>query len=166
MFTINTPSLAERGPSDIRLLTKHFVDTYNREKKQNITIVPEVFSILETYSWPGNVRQLENVIERAINLTEKDGIITADLLPDELVRQAAPALSVLTEDMASPAKGNLPVMPQKQLNLKEHEKALILSALEKTAGNVTKASKALDMNIRTLYRKLDKYQIDLSAFRG
>lgn len=166
VFTINTPSLAERGPSDIHLLAKYFVATYNREKKQNITIVPEVFSVLETYTWPGNVRQLENVIERAINLTEKDGVITADLLPDELVRQAAPALSVSTGDSTAPSKAEPPVVPQKQLNLKEHEKALILSALEKTAGNVTKASKALDMNIRTLYRKLDKYQIDLTAFRG
>ena len=164
VFTIDVPALARRGSADIRLLTDYFIGTFNHDKNKAITISPEVFPLLERYSWPGNVRELENIIERAINLTDEDGIITSDHIPDTLNPGSDAA------DMSQPMPcGDIhhPPVPLNinHLNLKEHEKTLILSALEQTMGNVTKSAEILNMNIRTLYRKLNKHQIDLSQYR-
>lgn len=168
VFTINMPSLAERGPSDIRLLSEHFVRAYNQDSGEAITIAPEVFDVLESYSWPGNIRQLENVIERAINLTEDDGVITLGLLPEDICTfQPDAAIQSPSEKRQKQTPDFQPGQRQKQsLNIKEHEKLLIISALKENSGNVTKTAKTLEMNIRTLYRKLDKYQIVLADFRS
>ncbi|MCI8646745.1 MAG: sigma 54-interacting transcriptional regulator [Firmicutes bacterium] len=168
VFTINMPSLAERGPSDIRLLSEHFVHVYNQDSGETITIAPEVFPILESYSWPGNIRQLENVIERAINLTEEDGIITPSLLPEDICsfRPETAARQPAEKPQEQSPDAQAEQRQKKSLNIKENEKALIISALRENAGNVTKTAKTLEMNIRTLYRKLDKYQIVLADFRS
>ena len=159
MFTINTPSLVTRGPGDIRVLADYFVKTYNHDKKDNITISPDAYALLEAYWWPGNIRQLENVIERAINLVEKEKAITLEQLPEDIVHVLPRAKNTAIESEASA----LPA--RKPLNMKETEKILIIEALRKTNGNMTKAAAFLEMNLRTLYRKLDKYQIDLSLYR-
>ena len=90
VFTVNTPALRERGAEEIRLLADHFLETYNRDKFSNIQIAPEVYPALQTYSWPGNIRQLENVIERAVNLCDEDGQITLKHLPAEILHVSDP----------------------------------------------------------------------------
>lgn len=160
VFTINTPSLATRGAGDIRMLADYFVETYNHDKKDSITISPDAYELLEAYSWPGNIRQLENVIERAINLVEEEKIIALEQLPEDIlhVLPDRPQSTVIETEASPLPAGTL-------LNMKETEKMLIIEALRKTNGNMTKAAAFLEMNLRTLYRKLDKYQIDLSHYR-
>lgn len=165
VFTINMPTLAERGSSDIRLLTEYFINTYNKDKGMHITITPEALSSLESYSWPGNIRQLENAIERAINLTEDDGIITANLLPNDISGFRSMQSAELPQEPSIPIQTESVPKSKTSLNIKENEKTLILSGLERSGGNVSRAAKILDMNIRTLYRKIDKYKIDLSVYR-
>lgn len=159
VFTIYTPSLRERGAQDIRLLTDYFLSTHGRDKLRHFQIAPEVYPILESYRWPGNVRQLENVIERAVNLCDEENIITASHLPDELLNSSADAVHPPqpAQTVSPPYAGTRSV--------RENEKNLICSALQATGGNMTKAARALGMNLRTLYRRLDKYEIDVSVYR-
>ena len=179
VFTINTPPLRERGSNDIRLLTDHFIDSYNRDKLSRITVTPEVYSFLENYNWPGNIRQLENVIERAINLCDDDEIIIRDFLPDEILNSAAndnpdvkTSDGVVSNAIAalctknSQGITNTTQQSPKLMSAKENEKQLIYSALEATGGNMTKASRLLDINLRTLYRRLEKYGIEPESFRS
>lgn len=203
IFTINLPNLAQRGPSDIRLLTDYFVSLQNKNSPFNLTVSPEVYRLLENYSWPGNVRQLENVVERAVNLVDSDGIITIAQLPDDILHDKterevtentpvavsfaddypaeAPARTETPTSIENPARTENPArietpVPQpwpayaspiepNKLNMRENEKNLIISALLQSNGNVTQASKILSVNIRTLYRKLKKYELDVSEFR-
>lgn len=164
VFTVNTPALKERGAEEIRLLADHFLETYNRDKFSNIQIAPEVYPVLQTYSWPGNIRQLENVIERAVNLCDEDGQITLKHLPAEILHvsdPAAPSPASQTPAALQPE----PLSSTGTLNVKENEKLLIDSTLRATGGNMTKAARALGMNLRTLYRRLDKYELNLSDYR-
>ena len=164
VFTVNTPALRERGAEEIRLLADHFLETYNRDKFSNIQIAPEVYPALQTYSWPGNIRQLENVIERAVNLCDEDGQITLKHLPAEILHvsdPAAPSPASQTPAALQPE----PLSSTGTLNVKENEKLLIDSTLRATGGNMTKAARALGMNLRTLYRRLDKYELNLSDYR-
>ena len=81
VLTIAVPPLRDRGADDISLLISHFVDMYNKKRHTDITVAPEVYQVLKDYSWPGNVRQLENTVERAISLCSDDMITCEDLPP-------------------------------------------------------------------------------------
>src|SRR5581483_3878395 len=72
-------------PEDIPLLAIHFTQKYSRHGQKPCTIAPEAMERLLTYSWPGNIRQLENAIERA-SVTARDGVIALENLPPELVQ--------------------------------------------------------------------------------
>jgi transcriptional regulator of acetoin/glycerol metabolism len=102
--------------------------------------------LLMRYDWPGNVRQLENIIERAFALGQGDTILVSDLPSDirDTYKQSG---------IGSPSS----------LNLAENEKLLIMRALRKTKGNKAEAAKLLGINITTVYRKLEKYQISDQA---
>ena len=81
VLTIAVPPLRDRGADDISLLISHFVDMYNKKRHTDITVAPQVYQVLRNYSWPGNVRQLENTVERAISLCSDDMITCEDLPP-------------------------------------------------------------------------------------
>ena len=177
VFTISVPPLRERGGDDIALLASHFVDIHNKKKHTAVTIAPEVFSVLRGYSWPGNVRQLENAVERAICLCSED-IIKCEDLPSQITQAVpvAPESTVYT----APSKNTVPQSqsipqeevkeessnaPQSFYDIGAGEAAVIVSALESCGGNVTATAKALGINLRTLYRKINKYNIDIDAYR-
>ena len=103
-------------------------------------------NLLLNYNWPGNVRQLENAIERAFVLGLGDSIEMEDL-PVE-IRES----------------GEITVRKRPSLNLKENEIVLIREALTKTSGHKAKASELLGINITTLYRKIKKYDIPVPAY--
>jgi len=141
VINIRMPALREMR-ADIPLLVRHFLNRFNaRSQKKVQGISPEALDCLDRYHWPGNVRQLENVIERAFALGV-DKIIQAEDLPQE-IRQTAPQ-RVGTDDI---------------LTLKDNEIALIKTALQKSNGNRAKAAKLLGINTSTIYRKIEKYQI-------
>jgi two-component system, NtrC family, response regulator len=140
VMKIMLPSLKERA-EDIPLLTEIFVDYFSKKLKKKIDKVPEeFFEKLGQYSFPGNIRELRNVIERAIILSE-DGILNEKLLPQEFLSETGNKIS-------------------DSLKLEDIEKHHIISVLGKTNGNKTKTAEILGIGLTTLYRKLQTYGIE------
>jgi len=136
---IELPSLRQRK-DDIPLLISYFIHKFNEEKDYRIKgITNEAMQILMNYRWPGNVREMENAIESAMALAEKN-IVEAKYLP---------AFLLLTE----PKDLDFLQIPQ-DYTLKEIEREAINLALEKSGGNKTKAAKQLGIGLRTLQRKI------------
>ena len=141
VISIQMPPLREIK-EDIPHLVYHFMKKFSEETQRQVTrVAPEVIDLLMRYDWPGNVRQLENIIERAFALGEGDVICTHDL-PAE-IRNI----------------DNQPSISNTNLNLLENEKILMLRALRKTNGNKAEAANLLGINITTVYRKMEKYRI-------
>jgi len=141
IVSIKIPPLRERK-EDITLLVNHFLNKFNiRSKRKVMNVSPEAMDVLENFHWPGNVRQLENVIERAFVLGVDETIKLTDL-PSE-IREF----------------GEIAIRKGMTYNLSENEIVLIKEALRKTAGNKAEAAELLGINITTLYRKIKKYNI-------
>jgi DNA-binding NtrC family response regulator len=142
---IALPPLRERA-SDVPLLAAHFVAVYSRQIKKCVAgIDPEALRALERYAWPGNIRELENVIERAIIMAEPGELIGIHDLPDDLL---APA--------AHEAPSNEPMH-----ELKEAEREILLKALRECHWNRSLAARKLGIGRRTLYDKLARHGISL-----
>ncbi|MCP3954203.1 MAG: sigma-54-dependent Fis family transcriptional regulator [Desulfobacterales bacterium] len=141
VINIRMPALREMR-ADIPLLVRHFLNRFNsRSPKKVEGISPEALDCLDRFHWPGNVRQLENVIERAFALGV-DKIIQADDLPQEI------KLTAVQKTTA-----------HEICTLRENEIALIKMALKKSAGNRAQAAGLLGINTSTIYRKIEKYHI-------
>ena len=150
VVTINMPSLKERT-GDVQLLAKHFLNVYcNQHKKHKLGINSEALEVLERYDWPGNVRQLENVIERAV-LLSKEHYITIDDLPISVIEPQTITntykLSSLKDALAGP------------------EKQILRMALETNQWNRQVTADALQINRTTLYKKMKHYSLDKEAER-
>ncbi len=149
IFPITVPPLRERK-SDILLLTDYFVEKYNRINFKGIRrISTRTIDMLTRYHWPGNVRELENCIERAVILSE-DSVIHGYHLPPTL--QTA-------ESSGTPASGSL----QQRLDAIEHE--MIIEALKRTKGNMSKASAQLGLTERVMGLRVKKFGIDYRKYR-
>lgn len=144
---IQIPPLRDRG-EDIPLLVEHFLKQLGERQGRTFTsVTPEAMKYLMGYSYPGNVRELENIIERAVALGEGDSLIV-DLLPDEVIR--APAGRNSTE--AALGEGQ-----DLDSLLEDYERKLIETALHQTGGNRTKAAQTLGVSFRSLRYRLKKY---------
>lgn len=142
-FEIDLPPLRNRK-EDIRLFAEHFIAEANEELDKNILHISEgVLEALEEYSWPGNLRELRNVIRRA-SLFVSDDVMDVNALP--LLKNP----DVKMEDTSSSI--TLPIS-------EEEEKEKILLALEKTSGNKSKAARLLNVDRKTLYNKLKRYNL-------
>jgi len=137
VFELNIPPLRERD-SDIQVLIDHFLDHF-REKhgRPELQIADEAIEKLLSYQWPGNVRQLRNVIDSAIVMAEGDTIEVDDL----------GIRDVSGDELES-------------LKIDYWERKLIKQALKRTAGHVPKAAALLGISRATLYRKIDEYAIE------
>jgi DNA-binding NtrC family response regulator len=142
---INLPPLRERA-GDIPILVQYFLDKCkSKHGRADLNMSPDLLSYFTNYAWPGNVRQLENAVERLVLLTRSSEIAPADL-PDFL--QAA----------IPPPVESVPIaLPEGGVNLETLEKDLILQALKKYAGNQTRAAQYLNMSRRALAYRLEKY---------
>ncbi|MGA6925592.1 MAG: sigma-54 dependent transcriptional regulator [Desulfosarcina sp.] len=141
VISITMPPLREIR-EDIPLLVGHLMKKHNRRESTMVPRVsPEAMTLLMAHPWPGNVRQLENVIERAFALGIQ-GSLTVEDLPDEIVQRSA--------------RGN-PL--QLDCDLKRIEKKTIQHALRRTGGNKAEAARLLGINTTTVYRKMAKYNI-------
>ena len=152
------PPLRERR-EDVPLLVQHFVRKFDARLSKNVTrIEPEALQILIDHPWPGNIRELENVIERAVLFCDGDALRPIDL-PSELnlrTPEPPPATSAPTP------KSPLPAGPSQSDGLKEQVKAamsrlereLIVKALEQTGGNVTHAARLLKISRKGLQLKM------------
>jgi DNA-binding NtrC family response regulator len=143
VIPIILPPLRDR-PTDIPLLVDHFLRKYSQARPRKVN--EEAIKILMRYDWPGNVRQLESVIERAILLSEGEAIGPEDLPSAVIAGTSGPQIG--------PLKGV--DIPEGGLRLDDLERSLILKALEKTEGNVSRAARLLGLSRRTLQYRLEK----------
>jgi two-component system response regulator AtoC len=147
VFPIKLPPLRSR-PEDIPLLSQHFIDKFNVSLNKDIKgITPAAMSLLLKRSWPGNARELENVIERAVVLAE-DTILSPENFTPEW--ETGP----YTGKMDDVFEGYSLKTSQKIL-----EKKLITKALMATGGNRTKASELLEISYPSLLSKIKTYNI-------
>jgi DNA-binding NtrC family response regulator len=146
--SIKIPPLRER-PDDILPLTRHFIQKYNDEFHKNIQEVSKgVEDFFMGYNWPGNARELRNVIERAMILGEGDTFLV-EHLPMEILGQAS-RQGIPIEGIRIPPEG---------ISLEKVEEALVKQALKMTNGNQTKAAKLLDISRDALRYRMQKFGI-------
>ncbi|MDE0401202.1 MAG: sigma-54 dependent transcriptional regulator [Candidatus Poribacteria bacterium] len=155
---IQLPAFRERR-EDIPALAKHFLKKENNSSNRKIEdINPEVLSLFDAYSWPGNIRELEGVIGRAVLLAEEGEILPHHLPQDMRTPQADPLPLVDATASANPNAGERLVLPfPTGTTLKEIEKSAILTTLSRENGNKSKTAKTLGMHRRTLHKKLRDY---------
>ncbi|MGS2762398.1 sigma-54-dependent transcriptional regulator [Sinomicrobium sp. M5D2P9] len=140
-FSINVPSLSQRK-EDLMLFADHFLELANKQLGKNVLgFSPEVTEAFKNYSWPGNIRELQNVIKRATLLTVTENI-QEDALPQEIFEPENQRMEY-------------------SFFKTENEKEMILNALRETNNNKSKAAELLKMNRKTLYNKLKLYNIEL-----
>ncbi len=143
LITIQVPSLSERH-EDIPILVQSFIDSFNKNYHKNIRgITEEALDLLKHHTWPGNIRELRNVIERVV-LLESAEWITPLHLPPEIRLHDSKADSLFT-------------IPSHGINLDEVEKELIHQALEKTFGNQSRAADLLGITRHTLRYRMEKF---------
>jgi two-component system response regulator HydG len=151
VIRIAVPPLRERT-EDISVLSLHFLRKYAGQFGKAVkTIAPGVMELFMHHRWEGNVRELENVIERAVAVTDREEIVYRDL-PPEFTR---------TEPAAVTSAGVKPYQNARQ----EFEVAYLKSVLSEARGNVTLAARLAEVPRQNLYDKLKKYEVDQEIFR-
>jgi DNA-binding NtrC family response regulator len=135
---IHLPPLRDRR-EDIPLLFRHYLEEYCKRYHKNLTAHPEVVVKLAKYPWPGNIRELQHAVERAVILCSK------------------PEMSI--SDFQLNDNGAVHTPEMKSLNLADVEKDVILQAMKKCNGNLTRAAEELGIGRTTLYRKMEEYGI-------
>ena len=137
VFELYIPPLRKRG-SDIQRLVDHFVEHFRKQhNRPNLTLSDEAREMLLSFQWPGNVRQLRNVVDSAVVMAEGDSIVVDDL-----------GIRETNEERFG------------SLKIDYWERKLIGEALQRTDGNVPNAAKLLGISRATLYRKIDDYGIE------
>jgi two-component system, NtrC family, response regulator len=145
VMKIELPALRERR-DDIPLLTDYFVQHYARKMRRNINeITPAFIQRLHAYRFPGNIRELRNVVERAVILTTTPELTEQHLPPEFFPEKYNP-----------PSPNN-----EASVTLDAIEKQHILKILEQTGNNKTRAAELLGIGLTTLYRKLQQYGLDV-----
>ena len=148
-MSIVIPALRDRK-EDIPLLVDHFIEKYNSRLKKKVEgASPEVMHLFLEYKWPGNIRELENAIERAMVYSDTPIIQARDLPPHIRAGfevESVPPISALTGSIFSIKKGS-----------KMLERELIIKALDETKGNKTKASRLLEISLPALLYKIKDY---------
>jgi DNA-binding NtrC family response regulator len=140
------PPLRKRK-EDIPELAQFFLTKLaNENNRKKIMLEKEAMQVLIDYPWPGNIRELENVLERAVVLCDSDRITISEL---PFVQETSPAFEQRKQML--PARGNL------DERLSEMEKLLLIEALQEAKGIKTRAARALGIKTSTLYYKLEKY---------
>ncbi len=153
VFHIRIPALRERE-GDVRLLAEYFLQKYAAMLPGNTVkgFSETTISAMEHYSWPGNVRQLENMVERAVYLAASP-LITLSEFPQD-IHAVSPSSS------AEPSG-----LRDRNLSIWQGERERIEQALSQTHGNVKQAAELLEISRRTLYRKLERYHINYQDIR-
>ncbi|MCX5860958.1 MAG: sigma-54 dependent transcriptional regulator [Desulfomonile sp.] len=145
---IQLPALRERK-EDILLLIEHFLKIHNEKNGRHLQgFHPRALDALMRYAWPGNIRELENVVERAVILTADDYVPFSEL--PEAIRGAT----------GDPVFGEIRDGIQPGITIREMEKELIIKTLEDNEGNRTRTARILGITRRTLQLKLKEYGID------
>ena len=153
VLSVDVPPLRERR-DDIPVLIDYFLKKHTRNTSRLVRgLTPETRRLMMNYSWPGNVRQLESAIERAILLCEGD-LITVEDLPLEVRQESRPQ-----------AEGAFKLPPE-GIAFEDVERSLIMQAMEQTDYNITKSAKLLGLTFRTLQYRLEKFGIKRPDSKG
>jgi two-component system, NtrC family, response regulator AtoC len=151
---IRLPSLRERA-ADIPLLLEHFVHKFNARLKKNVAgIEPLAKSLLTSYPWPGNIRELENVVERAVLFCDGPELRVADLPADVRDANSGAQAPASTQPAAAGGPGQDGLKEQVKAAMSRLERELIVKALEQTSGNVTHAARLLKISRKGLQLKM------------
>jgi transcriptional regulator with GAF, ATPase, and Fis domain len=153
---IDLPPLRDRR-EDIPLLATHFAAKFKRPGDTAKQITPAAMELLLNYSWPGNIRELENAIERAC-VTSRDQMIQVENLPPDLVSPPRPS-SPYAIDLDRPLTELL------RDAVAQIEREYLRKALEKTHGHVSECARACGLSRRSISMKLAAYQIDKSTYK-
>ena len=146
VLSIDVPPLRERR-EDIPVLIDYFLKKHTRNTSRLVRgLTPDTRKMMIDYGWPGNVRQLESAIERAILLCEGD-LITIEDLPLEVRQEAGPVAQGMFK------------LPPEGISFEDVERDLIMQAMEQTDYNITKSAKLLGLTFRTLQYRLEKFGI-------
>ncbi|MCP3142007.1 sigma-54-dependent transcriptional regulator [Pyxidicoccus xibeiensis] len=156
---ITLPALRERR-SDVPMLARHFLEKYNKRLNKKIEgIADDAMVILQGYAWPGNIRELENLIERVL-LFADGPLITVKDLPEQ-VRQGAGAQAGATQSPSTPGMevpvGEVGLKDIVRMKAAELERDLIMKKLEETGGNVTRAARLLQISRKSLQTKMKEF---------
>jgi DNA-binding NtrC family response regulator len=149
VFPIDVPPLRERK-EDILPLVDYFVDKFNKKLALAITVDSEVKEMLLRYEWPGNIRELENLIERMMLLAQNN-IVTLKEIPNEFKTAVDKAIITQTDDSKKPFKDFM------RSHMENVERQMIIKCLEESRGNVTKAAKESGLSRKGLQLKMIKY---------
>jgi DNA-binding NtrC family response regulator len=151
VITLLLPPLRERG-EDIPTLAHHFLRRYSQENAKEVAAISdEALGLLCAYTWPGNIRELENTIERAVTLARQP-ILTPEDLPANVREGVAAGWS------PDPFQEN-PAFFAGTPSLNEVDKRYVQYVLNRTQGNISRAAKILDIDRRSLYRMLERFKI-------
>lgn len=145
VVSLEIPPLRERR-DDIPLLVKHYLDLFTKENGKDIGITEAAMASLCAYSWPGNIRELRNCVERMVVLC-RGKMIDIDNVPVDIREGVTPGIAKT-------------VLAQPSCDLECNEKILIERALNECRGNRTKAAEKLGISRRTLHRKLHTYNLE------
>jgi transcriptional regulator with PAS, ATPase and Fis domain len=145
VVNINLIPLRERK-DDIPILVEYFLKRLEQTLGKHFThIQPEVWKVFQAYHWPGNIRELQNVLERAANIATGD-VLSVEHLPPELIEK------------------NINSNKESHLPLEQYEKKIIINLLKEYKGNISKAAARLGIARSTLYRKINKFGIDRNVY--
>ncbi len=150
-FPINLPPLRERR-GDILILVEHFVDVLNIKLGKKVKgFSKPALKLIYDYEWPGNIRELENTIERCMILSDKE-IITEDVLPQQIRRTSGISNIKISGVLFGE---DSPIIPFEKL-----KEEAIKHALKITEGNIVESAKKLQIGRATLYRLMEKYELE------
>lgn len=145
VLPVPLPPLRDRK-GDVPLLADHFVDGFNREFKKNVRgLAPDARDALNLYSWPGNIRELRNVLERAVLLSEGELLEQSDVI--------LTPLAALSPSFQLPPGG---------LDLEQFERSLVVQALKRSGGNQTQAGRLLGLNRDQIRYRIEKFGLGKS----
>ena len=148
-FKVNVPPLRKRG-NDLLLFVQHFIHESNSLLHKNVKqLSPEIIDIFRKYDWPGNIRELKNIVKRLVLLASGDTAQKEDL-PEEMFLH----LETHSGSVAAAPTGNLKIIQE------QTERELIEKTLKEVRYNKSKAAKILNIDRSTLYAKMDKYDLN------
>src|SRR5271163_516785 len=151
---IRLPALRERA-GDIPLLVEHFLGKFNDRLKKHVAgVEPDAIDVLSSYAWPGNIRELENVIERAVLFCDSSKVRVQDLPPEVRGGTPAPAAPVTDADLQAALSNEGGLKEHVKVAMSRLERELVSRALHQTNGNVTHAARLLKISRKGLQLKM------------
>lgn len=168
VMPIFLPPLRERL-DDIEDLVQYFIKRFSRSHGRTLGLTPEALQLLRSYRWPGNIRELENVVERAY-IVENSNLLTANSLPENILKKATEAI-IAESGAGANASGNPRINTSAtfgpmdfEVFKEQAEKDFIISALKANHGRINKTVAEANIPKNTLLRKIKKYGINVRDY--